>query len=135
IGDLSLSLRAMTAELQRRMEATESFAADVSHELKTPLTSLKSALETLRRLEGADSEADQEKMMQIALSDVERLNKLITDIASASRLDAVMAREKMGRLDFAALLREMVIARQSLPSPSQARLILQGADQPLYVMG
>ncbi len=85
IGQLSGALREMTLALHQRIEAIESFAADVSHELKNPLTSLQSAVETLplaTRIE------DRDHLIEVVLNDVGRLNRLITDIASASRLDA-----------------------------------------------
>ena len=84
IGDLSAALSEMTDELQRRIQATAGFAADVSHELKNPLTSLRSAVETVSRIEDP---TQQRKLMDIILADVGRLDRLITDISLASRID------------------------------------------------
>ena len=84
IGDLSAALSEMTNELQRRIQATAGFAADVSHELKNPLTSLRSAVETVSRIEDP---TQQRKLMDIILADVGRLDRLITDISLASRID------------------------------------------------
>ena len=85
IGELSGSLREMTDALWQRMSAIESFAADVAHEIKNPLSSLRSAVETAARI---DDPANQRRLMAIILDDVERLDRLITDISDASRLDA-----------------------------------------------
>jgi two-component system sensor histidine kinase ChvG len=89
IGDLSGSLRDMTEAVWKRMDAIERFAADVSHEIKNPLTSLRSAVETVARI---DDPAQQRRLMTIILDDVQRLNRLITDISDASRIDAEMSR-------------------------------------------
>jgi two-component system, OmpR family, sensor histidine kinase ChvG len=89
IGDLSGALRDMTEAVWKRMDAIEGFAADVSHELKNPLTSLRSAVETVARI---DDPVQQRRLMTIILDDVQRLNRLITDISDASRVDAEMSR-------------------------------------------
>jgi two-component system sensor histidine kinase ChvG len=101
IGHLSASLRAMTESLYARIEAIESFAADVAHELKNPLTSLRSAVETLPL---AKNNEQREKLLSIIQHDVRRLDRLITDISDASRLDAELARENSGRVDIAELV-------------------------------
>lgn len=90
IGALSVVLREGTEALWARMDDIERFAADVAHELKNPLTSLRSALETLPRL---DDPAKRQKLMNIMAEDTQRLDRLITDIAKASRLDAELSRE------------------------------------------
>ena len=90
IGNLSVAVRDMTNALYARIEAIESFAADVRHELKNPLTSLRSAVETLPL---AKNETSRERLMEIIQHDVRRLDRLITDISDASRLDAELARE------------------------------------------
>jgi two-component system sensor histidine kinase ChvG len=96
IGELSLVLRSMTQALHERMDSIESFAADVSHELKNPLTSLRSAVETLGVVKG---EKDREKLMGIIGHDISRLERLINDISSASRLDAELSRENFERVE------------------------------------
>jgi two-component system sensor histidine kinase ChvG len=101
IGHLSSALRDMTDALYTRMEATESFAADVAHELKNPLTSLRSAVETLPRIK---SEESRDRLMSVIQHDIRRLNRLISDISDASRLDAELARGRTATLDVAALL-------------------------------
>ena len=84
IGKLSHALSDMTTELQTRIQATAGFAADVSHELKNPLTSLRSAVETVARIEDPQQ---QRKLMDVILADVGRLDRLISDISQASRID------------------------------------------------
>ncbi len=92
IGDLSISLRAMTHALWDRMDTIERFAADVSHEIKNPLTSLRSAVETAAVVK---NQKDKDKLMEIIQHDVQRLDRLITDISNASRLDAELSRDEM----------------------------------------
>ncbi len=101
IGHLSRALRDMTKALYDRIEAIETFAADVAHELKNPLTSLRSAAETLPL---AKNKADRERLTAILRHDVERLNRLITDISDASRLDAELARADNEPVDILQLL-------------------------------
>ena len=102
IGHLSGALRDMTRALYNRIEAIESFAADVAHELKNPLTSLRSAVETLPRAKTAES---QSRLMEVIQHDVRRLDRLITDISDASRLDAELARADYEPVDLVRLLR------------------------------
>ncbi len=101
IGYLSGALREMTRALYARIEAIERFAADVAHEIKNPLTSLRSAVETLRR---AEAPAARERLLKVIEHDVRRLDRLVTDISNASRLDAELSREAMGPVDLGALL-------------------------------
>jgi two-component system, OmpR family, sensor histidine kinase ChvG len=107
IGNLSTALRDMTSALYARIEAIESFAADVSHELKNPLTSLRSAVETLPLAKSPES---QKRLMDIIQHDVKRLDRLITDISDASRLDAELARQDSQKVDLKALLTNLVAA-------------------------
>ncbi|PHR91574.1 MAG: histidine kinase [Robiginitomaculum sp.] len=96
IGDLSLALRVMTAGMYSRVDDIANFAADVAHEIKNPLTSLRSASETLRI---AKTKAQRTKMIDIIESDVARMDRLVTDISKASRMDAALAREPSQPLD------------------------------------
>jgi two-component system sensor histidine kinase ChvG len=105
IGDLSGALREMTDALHERMDATERFAADVSHEIKNPLTSLRSAVETAARLKDPEQ---QKQLMGIVLEDVQRLDRLITDISNASRLDSELSREELGPVDIGRMLMALV---------------------------
>ena len=110
IGNLSIALREMTTALYDRIDAIESFAADVSHELKNPLTSLRSAVETLPL---AKTEESKQRLTEIIFHDVRRLDRLISDISDASRLDAELARSDAAPIDMQVLLRNMVdISRQ-----------------------
>jgi two-component system sensor histidine kinase ChvG len=105
IGHLSGNLREMTDALYSRIEAIESFAADVAHELKNPLTSLRSAVETLPL---AKSEASQARLLAVIKHDVRRLDRLISDISDASRLDADLQRQEAGPVDLYRLLPAVV---------------------------
>ena len=105
IGHLSRALGEMTQALYSRIEAIESFAADVAHELKNPLTSLRSAVETLPRVKSAPS---RDRLLSIMQHDVRRLDRLISDISDASRLDAELARGDAEPVDVAALLDAVV---------------------------
>ena len=116
IGDLSQSLREMTNSLYARIEAIESFAADVSHELKNPLTSLRSAVETLPL---AKTENNRNRLLEIIQHDVRRLDRLITDISDASRLDAELAREDSRETDLAGLLENVVSMRRIVPQDAK----------------
>lgn len=109
IGDLSGSFRAMTEELQAQLDAIERFAADVSHELKNPLTSLRSAVETAARVK---DQGKQRQLLAIVQDDVRRLDRLITDIADASRLDAELSRAQSVPVDLAVMLGTLADMRQ-----------------------
>lgn len=101
IGHLSRALRDMTNALYNRLDAIESFAADVAHELKNPLTSLRSAVETLPLARNDTSRA---RLMEVIQHDVKRLDRLISDISDASRLDAELAREDAQPVDLSVLV-------------------------------
>ena len=121
------------------MEATESFAADVAHELKNPLTSLRSAVETLPRIKAEES---RERLTAIIQHDIRRLDRLISDISDASRLDAELARDRTAGLDVAALVRTVVSVASEVERDDGVRFDLTvalpppGQDGPGYrVMG
>jgi two-component system sensor histidine kinase ChvG len=114
VGHLSRALRSMTSALYNRIEAIERFAADVAHELKNPLTSLRSAVETLPRARRAE---DRERLTAIIQHDVRRLDRLISDISNASRLDAELARESAGRVDVEKLCETVVAIQRDLAAP------------------
>jgi two-component system sensor histidine kinase ChvG len=101
IGHLSGALRDMTESLYNRIEAIEAFAADVAHELKNPLTSLRSAVETLPL---ARNENSRSRLLAVIEHDVKRLDRLISDISDASRLDAELQRQDMVPVDLRRLL-------------------------------
>jgi two-component system sensor histidine kinase ChvG len=133
IGDLAEALRDMTNALWQRMDAIERFAADVAHEIKNPLTSLRSAVETVARIEDP---VQQKKLMGIILDDVQRLNRLITDISDASRLDAELSRAESERIDLPRLLQALADLHENTIGPEGPRLVLDiAAHQHLEVMG
>ncbi len=105
IALLSETLRDMTEALWNRMDAVEQFAADVSHELKNPLTSLKSALETVERIKNPEKK---EKLMAIIHQDINRLDRLITDISDASRIDSELSKMEMHDVDLVSLIHEVI---------------------------
>jgi len=98
---LSGNLREMTSALYARIEAIESFAADVAHDLKNPLTSLRSAVETLPL---AKTESSRSRLLGVLKHDVQRLDRLISDISDASRLDAELQRQEAAPVDLDKLL-------------------------------
>jgi two-component system, OmpR family, sensor histidine kinase ChvG len=105
IGDLSISLRDMTAALAKRIGAIENFAADVAHEIKNPLTSLRSAVETAEKIRDP---ALQKQLMLVIRDDVDRLDRLISDISNASRLDAELSRAEAEVIDVCRMLSTLV---------------------------
>jgi len=105
IGDLSRSLKDMTEILAKQIDAVASFAADVAHELKNPLTSMRSAVETL---EYAKTEENSHKLREIISDDVKRLDRLITDISEVSRLDAEMSRSLKQQVNLTALFETLI---------------------------
>jgi two-component system sensor histidine kinase ChvG len=133
IGDLSLALGDMTEALWRRLDAIERFAADVAHEIKNPLTSLKSAVETAARLQDPDR---QRKLLAIILDDVGRLDRLIGDISDASRLDAELSREETQPVDLVALLGTLVDLHGAAADERGLRLVFECTDpRPFVVAG
>ncbi len=112
IGHLSGALRDMTNALYSRIEAIESFAADVSHELKNPLTSLRSAVETLPL---ARTKESQGRLLKVIEHDVKRLDRLISDISDASRLDAELQRQETAPVDLARLLNTLTGVANEVP--------------------
>jgi two-component system sensor histidine kinase ChvG len=105
IGHLSGNLREMTDALYSRIEAIESFAADVAHELKNPLTSLRSAVETMPL---AKTDSSRSRLLAVIQHDVRRLDRLISDISDASRLDAELQRQEAEPIDLNKLLPAVV---------------------------
>jgi two-component system sensor histidine kinase ChvG len=121
IGHLSGVLRDMTGALYNRIDAIEAFAADVSHELKNPLTSLRSAVETLAMVKTDEQRA---RLVEIVKHDVRRLDRLITDISDASRLDAELARTEVKPVDVARLLGAITSLANETRKDNQAEIDL-----------
>ena len=117
IGDLARSLESMTDTLSTRMDAIERFAADVSHEIKNPLTSIRSALETLDLVKDQDK---RDRLTAVLQQDVRRLDRLITDISNASRLDAELSRDRPRPVDLAILLTDIVGIYETTGKPGEA---------------
>jgi two-component system sensor histidine kinase ChvG len=127
IGHLSGALRDMTTALYNRIEAIEAFAADVSHELKNPLTSLRSAVETLPFVKTDDQRG---RLVEIVKDDVRRLDRLISDISDASRLDAELARAEASPFDVAKLISALVTLANETRKPDQAVIRLEVQEPP-----
>lgn len=125
VGDLSRSLEDMTHSLSERMDAIERFAADVAHEIKNPLTSIRSAIETLDLVTDPAARA---RLLAILQNDVNRLDRLVTDISNASRLDAELSREHPKALDLTKLLVEVAALYEAQlrpgPAPGSVRVRL-----------
>lgn len=121
IEHLSSALRNMTAALFDRIEAIEHFAADVAHELKNPLTSVRSAVETLPL---AKSEESRKRLLDVIQHDIRRLDRLITDISEASRLDAELARGSVEPIDLKKLLQAVVAISNDRKRPEDAEITL-----------
>lgn len=133
IGELSAALGDMTQSLWTRLDAIERFAADVAHEIKNPLTSLRSAVETVARVADPDQ---QKKLMSIILDDVGRLNRLISDISDASRLDAELSRAEMNPVPLREILKALAEIQNATDDPSAPRVVLAlSGDDPLIVTG
>ena len=137
IGHLSRALGEMTQALYSRIDAIESFAADVAHELKNPLTSLRSAVETLPRVKSGSS---RDRLLEIRQHDVRRLDRLISDISDASRLDAELARGDSAPVDVAELTRAVVSMLGDSPRSRGVKLATtiegatRGKNAPAYVV-
>ncbi|MEO1253063.1 MAG: ATP-binding protein [Pseudomonadota bacterium] len=132
IGELSSSLKSMTQAIYARIDAIETFAADVSHELKNPLTSIRSAAETLQI---AKTPEQQEKLLTVIQKDVARMDRLITDISNASRLDAELGRESRDAVDLARLIRDIVGAYGETQKDGEARVEFSDPLQGVYILG
>ncbi len=137
IGHLSGALRDMTSALYNRIEAIESFAADVAHELKNPLTSLRSAVETLPLARNDNSRA---RLLEVIQHDVKRLDRLISDISDASRLDAELQRQEAGDVDMRQLLEMVVGMAQDVRRDDGVSVALKferatGAPQNFIIVG
>ena len=104
IGRLSSALRGMVAALYERIETNEQFAADVAHEIKNPLASLRSAVGTLRVAKRDDQ---REKLLDVIDHDVRRLDRLVSDISNASRLDSELVKETQEEFDLMRLVENL----------------------------
>jgi two-component system sensor histidine kinase ChvG len=133
IGQLAGALREMTEALRLRIDAIERFAADVAHEIKNPLTSLRSAVETAARIDDPDQ---RQKLMAIIQDDVSRLDRLISDISDASRLDAELSRAQAVPVDIGKMLALLRDVSESSANERAIRMQVDiAADADLVVEG
>jgi two-component system sensor histidine kinase ChvG len=134
VGRMASAFREMTASLYRRIEASERFAQDVAHELKNPLTAARSTAEALAYARGPEQQ--QELVRQIQ-EELKRLNKLITDVSNASRLDAELALQETEPVDIRKVLGGVVSVFRDIHSAGRPRIVLQVAqphDETAYVV-
>ena len=124
IGALSISFRDMTQALGDRLDTIEKFAGDVSHELKNPLSSMRSAVETLSKKiqTSAKDDPNTDKLLKVILHDVERMNRLISDISKTSRLDVALEREGRSVVDLIALMRDIIEVQTQIHPQTQIHL-------------
>jgi two-component system, OmpR family, sensor histidine kinase ChvG len=133
IGMLARAISDMSQALRARIDATESFAADLTHELKNPLASLRSAVEGLTNVKDP---AFQERLLAIVRDDVHRLDRLITDISEASRLDAQLSRAKFESIDIGAMIEGLLRQREERGLPHGIRIVFdRRLREPLCVLG
>jgi two-component system, OmpR family, sensor histidine kinase ChvG len=127
VGQMATAFRDMTASLYRRIEASERFAQDVAHELKNPLTAARSTAEALAYARNPEQQHELVRQIQ---EELKRLNKLITDVASASRLDAELALQETEPVDIRLALRGVVEIFRDMHSSGKRRIILEIAEEP-----
>jgi two-component system sensor histidine kinase ChvG len=127
VAQMAAAFHAMTGALCRRIEASEKFAADVAHELKNPLTAARSTAESLGY---AKTEEERVHLVAQIQGELKRLNRLITDVSNASRLDAELARKEMRPVDVTAMLRNVVSIFRDIIGDDSRSLMLAIAGEP-----
>lgn len=132
IGRLSVALRGMVAALYDRLEANEQFAADVSHEIKNPLASLRSAVGTLRVAKRDDQ---RQTLLDVIDHDVRRLDRLVSDISNASRLDSELVKEQEESFDILKMLRNLSEYLGKEAEERGVEFIIDLPDKPLIIQG
>ena len=132
VGELARALSESARALWTRMDAIEQFAADVAHEIKNPLSSIRSAIETLRRI---DDPTKQRRLLAIIAEDVGRLDRLISDISDASRIDAELSRVATEPVDLAPILSALVEIDEATRDEDDPRIVLDLAGPHLVVQG
>jgi two-component system sensor histidine kinase ChvG len=132
IGLLARAVSDMTGALRQRIDAVDTFAADVAHEIKNPLASLRSAIDTLPRVEDPELRSE---LIQIATHDVRRIDRLVTEIAAASRVDAEISRATLERVDLAELFANLIRSREDRGMNGGRRIVLDAAPGSHIVMG
>ena len=119
IGTLARALSDMSQALRQRIDATEAFAADVAHEMKNPLASLRSAIDSLELVHEPEL---RERLLAVIRDDVRRLDRLITDVSEASRMDAELSRARFESIDLGQMIEQLVAAREARGLPDGIRL-------------
>lgn len=132
IGRLSEALRGMVAALYHRIESNEQFAADVTHEIKNPLTSLRCAVGALRRAERPDQRA---RLIEVIEHDVRRLDRLVSDISSASRLDSDLVKDEQAPFDLLAMLRNLGQYLETRANDKDVAFITDFPEKPIVITG
>jgi two-component system sensor histidine kinase ChvG len=132
IGYLAGAMTSMTSALYDRIDANESFAADVAHEIKNPLTSLRSAVDTMKY---ASTDEAREKLLKVIGQDVTRLDRLVTDISNASRLDKELVRDEMQPFDLHELLNNLVEYNQDGAQERGGELVADLWPSPIMLCG
>lgn len=132
IGMLARATSDMTAALRHRIDAVESFAADVAHEIKNPLASLRSATESLGKVDDPDL---RKQLLDIAIHDVRRIDRLVTEISDASRIDAELSRAEFERIELDALVHNIVASREERGENDGRKVEIHAYGGPFYVMG
>ncbi len=132
IGHLSSAMRNMTAALYHRIEANEQFAADVAHEIKNPLASLRSAIETLRV---APEGEKRNRLLDVVEHDVRRLDRLVSDISNASRLDSELVKEEEDRFDLTRMLSRIIDFHGMEAKDRGIEMIFDGSDEKIFIDG
>jgi two-component system sensor histidine kinase ChvG len=130
VGELAFALTESATALWARMDATERFAADVAHEIKNPLSSIRSAIETLRRIEDP---AQQRRLLAIIAEDVIRLDRLISDISDASRVDAELSRTATEAMDVVPILATLAEIHDATRTERDPAMVLEVPPGPLKV--
>ena len=125
VGQLAGAFRRMTAALFRRIEASEKFAADVAHELKNPLAAARSTADVLGY---AKTDAERQQLVEQLQGELKRLNRLITDVSNASRLDAELARQLTAPVDICTVLRGIVDVFRDMLASDGRRIVFDVAD-------
>ena len=119
IGMLARALSDMSNALRQRIDATEAFAADVAHEIKNPIASLRSALDGIGHVKDPKL---RDQLMAVAQADVLRMDRLISDISDASRIDAQLAKAKFERIDLGDMIDQLLAARESRNADGDIRV-------------
>ncbi|GGD48343.1 HAMP domain-containing protein [Erythrobacter arachoides] len=132
IGLLARAVSDMTATLRHRIDAVETFAADVAHEIKNPLASLRSATESLAKVTDPDLRA---QLIDVAAHDVRRIDRLVSEISEASRIDAEMSRATFERVDLADLFANVVTRKESRHETRDCVIEVVRGSGPTEVMG